>query len=166
MAGRKPVPTKLKVLRGNPGKRPLNASEPKARVLKEVPQPPDFMDEVAKAEWWRMGQELVDMGMLTSSDRAALIGYCISYARVAAIELELSTGREELVLVADKGGEYINPMVNIQSMALKQMKAYLTEFGMTPSSRTRIKVPDAPKEDPFENFLARGGLRSLPKVKK
>ena len=33
MRGRKPVPTALKKLRGNPGKRPLNDAEPKPDVV-------------------------------------------------------------------------------------------------------------------------------------
>ena len=31
------------------------------------------------------------------------------------------------------------------------------EFGMTPSSRTRIRVGDKPPEDPFEAFLQHRG---------
>ena len=38
MRGRKPTPTHLKLVRGNPGKRPLNASEPKPQLT--LPSPP------------------------------------------------------------------------------------------------------------------------------
>jgi len=48
MAGRRPKPTNLKVLHGNPGKRPLNANEPKPAA--EMPSAPDHLGEVAQTE--------------------------------------------------------------------------------------------------------------------
>ena len=40
--GRKPTPTTLKVLRGNPGKRKINTEEPTLDVL--LPDPPGHLD--------------------------------------------------------------------------------------------------------------------------
>jgi P27 family predicted phage terminase small subunit len=46
-----------------------------------------------------------------------------------------------------------NPSVRIASDAFKRMKTLLTEFGMTPSSRTRISVaPKVEEEDPFARY--------------
>ena len=47
MRGRKPVPTRLKVIRGNPGKRALNKNEP--QPAGELADPPDWMSESQKA---------------------------------------------------------------------------------------------------------------------
>lgn len=44
--GRKPTPTAIKVLEGNPGKRPLNANEPKPK--KKAPRCPSWLEEEAK----------------------------------------------------------------------------------------------------------------------
>jgi phage terminase small subunit len=80
MAGRKPVPTKLKLLRGNPGKRAVNRREPAPKAAIEVPTPPDFLNERAAQEWLYIARELVVLGLLTSIDHAGLAAYCDLYA--------------------------------------------------------------------------------------
>jgi P27 family predicted phage terminase small subunit len=36
----------------------------------------------------------------------------------------------------------LNPYLHVATSAMKQMKGLLTEFGMTPSARSRLHVPD------------------------
>lgn len=47
--GRKPKPTAMKELEGNPGKHPLNTSEPKPN--KKAPACPKWLEPEAKKEW-------------------------------------------------------------------------------------------------------------------
>jgi len=54
--GRKPKPTALKVLEGNPGKRPLNLNEPKPE--KKASKCPSWLEPEAKKEWRRMSKTL------------------------------------------------------------------------------------------------------------
>ena len=54
--GRKPKPTAVKVLEGNPGKRSLNTGEPKPE--KKAPRCPSWLEEEAKKEWKRMAKQL------------------------------------------------------------------------------------------------------------
>ena len=54
--GRKPKPTALKELEGNPGGRPLNHNEPKP--AKKAPRCPSWLEDEAKKEWKRMGKVL------------------------------------------------------------------------------------------------------------
>ena len=79
MRGRKPKPTILRVLEGNPGKRPLNDCEPTPPVCE--PQRPDWLDEEAQAEWSRIVPELHEMGLLARADRAAMAAYCTAWSR-------------------------------------------------------------------------------------
>jgi len=72
--GRKPKPTALKALEGNPGRRALNENEPKPRGA--VSACPDWLEDEAKAEWARMGEILARMGVLTEVDLTACAGYC------------------------------------------------------------------------------------------
>ena len=52
MRGPKPQPTKLKILRGIPGKRRLPENEP---ILPPVlPEPPEFVQGAALQEWHRI----------------------------------------------------------------------------------------------------------------
>lgn len=77
--GRKPKPTALKILEGNPGKRPLNESEPKPE--KKAPKCPSWLEPEAKKEWRRMSKILQELGILTQIDASAFAGYCQAYAR-------------------------------------------------------------------------------------
>lgn len=77
--GRKPTPTALKVLEGNPGKRPLNENEPKPN--KKAPTCPKWLEPEAKKEWRRLAKQMEALGILTEVDMAAFAGYCQAYAR-------------------------------------------------------------------------------------
>jgi P27 family predicted phage terminase small subunit len=77
--GRKPKPTAIKVLEGNPGKRSLNTAEPKP--VKKAPRCPAWLEDEAKKEWKRMSKQLEQLGILTEIDMAAFAGYCQAYAR-------------------------------------------------------------------------------------
>ncbi len=136
MAGRKPKPTALKELAGNPGKRPLNRYEPQPRV--KLPPCPAHLTKSARAEWRRMGKELLALGVLTTVDRAALAAYCVAYARWAEAEKQV----EKLgTIVKTANGNLIqNPYLAVANRAMEQMTRLASEFGMTPSSRSRVQV--------------------------
>src|SRR5690349_19276749 len=78
MRGRRPKPTRLKMLTGNPGNRPLHADEPKPEEA--IPECPPELGPVARAEWDRLVVELAALRLLTNLDRAALAAYCGAYA--------------------------------------------------------------------------------------
>lgn len=70
MAGRRPKPTHLKVVTGNPGKRKLNDKEP--TPAKEIPSPPAHLTDWGKVAWGRLTVLLDGMGVLTVADTLAL----------------------------------------------------------------------------------------------
>ena len=57
MAGRKPKPTAVKKLEGNPGKRKLNTKEPVP--AKGMPDCPEWLLPEAKKEWERLADLIV-----------------------------------------------------------------------------------------------------------
>lgn len=79
MTGRKPKPTAVKKLEGNPGKRKLNTKEP--IPAKGMPTCPDWLMPEAKEEWERLAELMNQMGVLTEVDMVAFAAYCQSYAR-------------------------------------------------------------------------------------
>lgn len=68
--GRKPTPTAIKELEGNPGKRPLNTKEPKP--VKKAPSCPKWLEPEAKKEWRRLAKQMEQIGILTEVDMAAI----------------------------------------------------------------------------------------------
>ena len=150
MAGRRPKPTALKELEGNPGKRALNKREPKPTG---TPTCPSHLDAEAKKEWRRISKELIAIGLLTSVDRAALAAYCSSYSRWIAAEESIQ--KFGAVIKSPKSGFPIqNPYVSVANTALDHMRKYAVEFGLTPASRSRLQVDlAASQDDPFEKFM-------------
>ena len=78
MRGRRPTPTRIKILTGNPGKRPLNRNEPRPEPA--LPECPPELGPSAQREWARLIGELSKLNLITNLDRAALASYCGAYA--------------------------------------------------------------------------------------
>lgn len=138
VVGRRPKPTALKELAGNPGKRPLNKREPKPQV--KAPACPTWVKGEARKEYRRVARLLVDMRVLTEADRAALLAYCAAYARWVKAEEEMAAEDFEMVRTTDKGYRHVNPWFTVANNSLKQMKAFAVELGLTPASRSRVSA--------------------------
>lgn len=154
MAGRRPTPTALKKLAGNPGKRPLNKREPKPRV--KAPTCPQWLKGEARSEYRRAAKLLVEMRVLTEADRATLLAYSVAYARWVQAEAAMSEVDFEMVASTDKGYQYVSPWFNVANTALKQMKAFAVELGLTPASRSRIKAEPPEDEKSLAELLFEG----------
>jgi P27 family predicted phage terminase small subunit len=145
-----PVPFIVRKLRGNPGKRAMRPPVEPA-ILPKCPEPPEWLHEYAKQEWWRTGPQLHVLGLLSSVDVACLAAYCSSYAmwRQASEELD------GLVFTTQAGDPRRNPLIKLIRDAAADMVRYGGEFGLTPVARTRIaqgiQEPEASK---FDGLLA------------
>ena len=80
MRGPPPTPTHLRLLRGNPSKRPIKP-EPEPMRSEEVPEPPPFVVGYAADEWRRIAPELHRMKLLSILDVMPLAAYCAAYQR-------------------------------------------------------------------------------------
>ena len=158
MRGRKPKPTYLKLLNGNPGKRALNEQEPKPEAA--LPTPPAELCEDAQLGWGRVAPLLHQLGTLCEIDRAALAAYCQAYGRWLKAEraIAVMADRDQLtsglMIKTTNGNPIQNPLVGIANRAMVDMVRYAAEFGMTPSARSRIaKDPfDQGPQDSFAQF--------------
>jgi len=145
--GRKPTPTALKLVKGNPGKRALPKSE--AVVALAEPTPPAFLCDDAKVEWGRVCSALYAAGLMTELDRAALAAYAAAYGRWAQAERAINrmAAKDELnaalMIKTTSGNAIQNPLVGIANKAKADTIRYAGEFGMTPSARARVSAnPD------------------------
>lgn len=156
-AGRKPKPTETKRLSGNPGKRALPAAASQAQRSQRAPAAPAWLPAEAKAEWRRVARLLTATRVLAASDESALALYCEAYARYRAALAEITQHDGSLRLTVDTGTGSIkpHPALTIMNQAQSAMRAFLVEFGMTPSSRTRVPTPKTTEPSEFEQFLAR-----------
>jgi P27 family predicted phage terminase small subunit len=137
MRGRRPKPTRLKVLMGNPGKRPLNESEPEPEPT--IPECPPELGAVAKREWDRLVGELGKLRILTNLDRAALAAYCGAYALWAEATEQIE--KYGSMVKSPSGYPQQSPYLAIANRQTEIMMRIASEFGFTPASRSRISSP-------------------------
>ncbi|OHV13001.1 phage terminase small subunit P27 family [Kushneria phosphatilytica] len=150
--GRKPKPSHLKAVQGNPGKRAVNQDEPQADSLTEAPEPPDWLSELADEAWRKLAPWLVGAKILTHSDLHNLEAFCAAYGRWRDAEREIA--RVGLTVETPLGGMAKNPACTVANESLKQMNTYGSALGLDPASRSRLAVPGAKDAaNPFKDVL-------------
>lgn len=156
-------PTAVKEAKGNPGRRPLNRDEP---VPPSGPiEPPAWLQGHALEMWGEIAPGLIASKVLTTVDTPALALACDAYA----LYIECSK------LLAEKGATYRvrsstgrmiskpRPELAIAVDAYKRAKSMFQEFGLTPGSRSGIKVTPAGPEDKFGAWERRGKIIKMGK---
>ena len=109
-----------------------------------VPEYPDYLDDVAKKEWGRLTTILTAMKVLTEADYIALANLCQTYSTLMNAQRQLNkTG----ILYKTKSG-YIqqSPLLGIIHTQTTIVNNLLREFGLTPSSRTRVAIAEPEKK--------------------
>jgi P27 family predicted phage terminase small subunit len=149
MPGPRPTPIPLKLLRGNPGKRPLKRGfEPPL-----PPLPPDFLTGDAREEWDRIAPGLHLFGLLTAMDVMPLAAYCVAFARwKTTLETFDKMAANDpvmhgLLVKGSEGQPRGNPLLQIAGEAARDMLRFASEFGFTPAARSRISAGVGPPTD-------------------
>jgi len=120
-----------------------------------IPRCPKHLAPEARKEWRRIVKDLAALGLLTRIDRAALAAYCDAYGRW--LEASLGLQKHGMLVKGRMAGEPVrSPYLAIINQSLEQLKSFLIEFGMTPSSRSRVTAIPPPSDDAFERFLNEG----------
>jgi P27 family predicted phage terminase small subunit len=149
MRGRKPTPTALKLLRGNPGRRPINPNEPKPPAGRLTP--PTWLTGAAATKWRRLAPELLKHGLFSTADRDALAVYCQTFAQWREAEAEIK--KHGMVVKGRDGGPVTSPYVGIRDRARVYLLRWWEQFGMTPSARVRVATTTTDKPaDPFAKY--------------
>jgi P27 family predicted phage terminase small subunit len=144
MRGRKPTPTHLRLLQGNPQRRPVRTDEPQPRSLPYPETPPSYIEAYAQEEWNRLALEMHRLGLLTVLDTAAFAAYCVAFARWRTAEEALARMAANdpvmkgLIVKGQHGTAVENPLVKTSRRAGQEMLRFATEFGFTPAARSRI----------------------------
>lgn len=157
--GNRPKPTKLKILHGNPGGRPINKHEPEPTL--GIPLMPEWLVSfpVAVKEWGRESQILDSMGIMTEAECSLLATrvYLASQVQQMALDIE-KEGRVAYVQKVDSlGNEIMEAKANPKCIQLKNI---ITEYrhhgsllGLDAPSRTKIKTDRKPGLDAGDEFL-------------
>jgi P27 family predicted phage terminase small subunit len=152
LRGRTPTPTAIKILEGNPGKRPLNEYEPKPE--KKAPPCPKWLEKEARKEWKRLAPKLEMLGVLSELDMAAFAEYCQAYARWKEAEEYISSHGSTFETA--NGCIMAAPQVNIAKSYLAAMESAAKQFGLTPAARSRLiaNADNGDRDDELERLLS------------
>jgi P27 family predicted phage terminase small subunit len=143
MASSKPQPTALKLYKGETRKERLNTKEPKPKPI--APPAPGWLDEDGKRIWDALAPKLEAIGILTEVDGAAFSALCQCYSRWLGAERALS--EKGMTIECPSGYSQQRPEVAISHKYLGLLKSLMGEFGMTPSSRSRLVTAQDDADD-------------------
>ena len=148
MVGRKPKPTALKIIQGNPGRRPLNRDDPTPGPLGK---PPSLVKAraVALAKWLELVSKECWGPVITLADADALEAYCLLYDRMS--EAETKAAQFGMIIKAPSGFFVQSPWVGIANTCRRDMLKIASEFGGLPSSRSRLTVRPLGNEGAVKN---------------
>ena len=138
-------PRALKVIEGNPGRRPL---EPEVNFGRGIPIKPDELSSDADWLWDQVISQLQSTGLLKPVDAAALEGICETFARWReAVRFR----RERGLLGKNSQGVVAAPWIGVEERASREFRAWCAEFGLTPAAEKNVAGNDGGEEamNPF-----------------
>jgi P27 family predicted phage terminase small subunit len=137
-AGRPPVPTWLKELRGT--LQPADqAGEPQPDSSLYVPPPTELANRPIAKEYWEVHLPLlVKNRMITEVDMAQFALLCLAFEDLIEAEQDLRTNGK--TIRTENGYLVQSPYVSMRAQRWKEYVELCREFGLTPSARTRIKI--------------------------
>ena len=142
MRGRKPTPDHIKELRGTDRPDRMNPDQPTAGV-EALQFIPEELSEPARKYWKDVRVRLIESGMANNLDREALIILCEQWCTMLLATEEVR--KYGMVRPSAKNADvYVrNPYITIMNQTSDRVMKILSEFGMTPTSRQRLKVESA-----------------------
>jgi P27 family predicted phage terminase small subunit len=153
LKGAKPKPRRLRAVDGT--RRPGKPGAPLAPQAPERPDwdlvfPGDGQDELRRdgaAIWDNVVPKLDATGVLSSVDEQALTDLAVCWARLRHCEVLIS--REGMAVKGERGTQK-HPALTAANMYRQQLRYYLSEFGLTASSRSRLDFPEPEGADDAE----------------
>jgi P27 family predicted phage terminase small subunit len=149
MPGPQPQPAALKVLRGNPGHRPI-PKEPK--VDRTFPAPPKDLEPEAAAHWRGIGKAYAEAGVVSTLDADVLRIYVEQFVKYRRAAIALA--KEDLVLTSEKGERFRNPLDIIARDTAQTLRMYARELGLTPASRVGLGRTEEEPGDALDSWKA------------
>lgn len=144
MPAQQPAALKLLNGRGNgrdAGGRKVNTAPQFRRI---APEPPEWLDDEAAAEWFRVAPGLTRLDLLKEEDRSTLAAYCSTWSRYVAASKDVQengmTVRNHSTRKDGTESEWVttNPSVGIAAKAGAELRAFAGLFGLSPASEQNL----------------------------
>lgn len=112
----------------------MNPNEPKPDIA--IPDKPEHLKGAAAEEWDRVTAELKEIGVISQIDRPAISAYCYYYGQW--LEADKIIREEGMMATNGNGKRSPHPLLRYRDDFAKLMTRFITEFGMTPASRSKV----------------------------
>lgn len=156
MGARGPAPkaTNMRILEGNPSRRPINNDEPQPEAGAECPY---WATDGAREVWKEVAPVLIECGILTKADCVMFAAWCDAVANHKAVSQQLDAAIC-VPLEDDPEPAYIQKQVKAliasQRNYAELMVKFGTKFGLSPSDRTGLKVSKPKEASKWEGKIA------------
>lgn len=138
---RQRIPTAIKEAEGNPGRRPLNKNEPKAKGTLAAPK---SLSKPALAIWMRVTASMTP-GVYQSTDQTMLLLLCENVARFERASAAIAKTGE--VSTGSQGQDIVSPWVRLQDTATSNIIKLCGRLGLDPVARQALTAPDTDDDD-------------------
>lgn len=155
-AGRPPKPTSMKIVNGNPGKRPLNAREPQYDA--HSGDAPDGLNDDGLWMWNRLARLLIPQGLLTQADEPMAVAWCEAWADLVEARSALAAHHTQFHsydAVGQGGMIMTHPAFRRKANATERLNKLSGKFGFSPSDRAKIQSPEGRTESDVLGSLQR-----------
>ncbi|MET0414529.1 MAG: phage terminase small subunit P27 family [Actinoplanes sp.] len=152
-----PIPPGLKILAGrSPGRDSGGRPIPKVPAFERcAPEPPDWLDLEALAEWERIVPALDAVGSIKPEDRGIITARCVAWSR--AVHAEAIIAAEGQTVVNPQSGRLAtHPAVYIAAAAWRDVVKFGAPLGLDPSSEVNLATTATDDDDENDPFGAYG----------
>jgi P27 family predicted phage terminase small subunit len=151
--GKAPMPTAMRKKLGireksKQKKRLRRGAEPQPREIVDTTAPSSLQYDADAVQCWnQLAPLLKELRLFTEGDTLPLEGLCRAYSR--AVQADRAIETYGIVVKNDFGTLVKNPACAISQTAWSEVRKFCQEFGLTPASRSRVRV--TPGEDGTED---------------
>lgn len=140
-AGRPAKPLQQKVLEGGRirNDRDADSNEANAAVKLGMPSCPAWLKGAGRKHWDVLGPALVNAGLMSVVDGDVFSIHCDNVARYAEVIEKLET-IDKWLATTPNGFEVQAGFVQIRNKLQEQILKTAAEFGLTPKSRSSVKI--------------------------
>jgi P27 family predicted phage terminase small subunit len=141
----------------------LHGTDREDRHAKNVPDPivsappcPKSLTGLAREEWDRITQLLIEVGCVSELDMAEIAAYCREWSKYTKANDRLDN-LDDYITKSTKGTKIPHPLLRVSDRALANMLRICQDFGLSPAARSRLDMESAAKDDPLADLIRRAG---------
>lgn len=134
--GRKRIPDHIKALKGSLNSTRVNPAQPEYEASRL--QCPDHFNQEQKETWLDIVPQLVRAGVAKDIDQMALEVLCEKWSEYR--EAQRKIAEHGFLVRTPNGYPQVSPYYSVAKQALNDFGKMMTEFGMTPASRSKVST--------------------------